>query len=237
MSRRFGLMASRAPTRSRRKRRWRERHRPQVSYHKRLRRQRRQSRGPASAVWWTHRRLEVAALESGLLEAYPGFRKWRVGSALLYGGEVELDTLNRTRRIVIVFPGHPGKARPIVMADGPRRSRHRFTWSRPTSLCLWYSGDHKSLRWTPDDRIVGLIDLARLHLIKEAWWRATGTWPGLEYHRSPTGDEQRSGRSFTQSVRKQLSRQRCWCGTDPYELCHKTLPLEEELKLLGLERR
>jgi hypothetical protein len=230
-------MASRRPAKGRRKRRWRQRHKPQVSYQKRLRRQRReQARGPttSSPVWWKHRRLEVASLENGLPDAYPGFKKWRVGGALLYGGEVELDTLKRTRRIVIIFPGHPTKVRPIVMADGPKRSRHRFTWSRPTSLCLWYSGDHKSLRWTPDDRLVGLVDLARLHLIKEAWWRTTGAWPGLEYHRPPTGNEQRSRRPFSRARTKRLDRQACWCGAERYDRCHKTIPVEEELRLLNL---
>ena len=228
-------MATQSPIRRRRKRQWRQRRRPQVSYQKRLRRQRRQRRGPASSpVWWVHRRLEVAALETGLLDAYPGFKKWRVGKALLYGGTVDLDTLNRTRRIVIVFPGHPGKVRPIVMADGPKRSRHRFIWSRPTSLCLWYAGDHKSLRWSAEDRLVGLVDLARLHLIKEAWWRATNTWPGLEIHRPPTGDEQRPRRSFSTATTKRLGRQRCWCGSDRYENCHQSIPAEDELRLLGL---
>ena len=53
-------------------------------------------------------------------------------------------------------------------ADGPTRSRHRFYWSRPSSLCLWFASDHEGRRWTLKDGLVALIDLARLRLIKEA---------------------------------------------------------------------
>jgi hypothetical protein len=55
-----------------------------------------------------------------------------------------------------------------VGADGPTRSRHRFYWSRPSSLCLWFASDHEGRRWTLKDGLVALSDLARLHLIKEA---------------------------------------------------------------------
>lgn len=32
----------------------------------------------------------------------------------------------------------------------------------------------------PDDGLLALIDHARVHLFKEAYWRETGFWPGPE---------------------------------------------------------
>ncbi len=229
-------MATRTPARGRRKRRWRARRRPRTRREQAFRRSRRRRVRPRQIYWWRHSRIEVGALEKGLLNAYPNFTKWRVGKALLYGGEVRLDTLGRLRRVVIILPDSPGRTRPIVMADGPRRSRHRFYWSRPSSLCLWYSRDHKSLRWTPKEGIVGLIDLARLHLIKESWWRETNQWPGLEYHQEPpSGDERRPSRRSTSSESLRLRRQQCWCGDGRYDSCHGAIPERDELKLLGFE--
>jgi hypothetical protein len=125
--------------------------------------------------------------------------------------------------------------RPIVMADGPRESRHRFGWSRPTSLCLWFARDRPELRWNPKDGLIGLIDLARLHLIKEAWWRATGSWPGLEHHPFPGSNEKRqvSSRS-SERRRKLLIRERCWCGSGRYSGCHEAISQGEELSALRL---
>lgn len=120
------------------------------------------------------------------------------------------------------------------MADGPKRSRHRFYWSRPSSLCLYYGRDHESLQWLPSDGLVGLVDLARLHLMKEIWWRATGEWPGLEFHRRPPlGNEQHAVKRRTfDAIRR--SRQQCWCGESRYSACHGAIPPDEELEELGL---
>lgn len=228
-------MATRSPGRRRRKRLWRARHRPRTRHEQLARRARRRRARTPRTYWWHHLRLELAGLEKGLREAYPNFVKWRVGQALLYGGEVWLDTFDRPRRVVIILPNHPGRTRPIVMADGPRRSRHRFYWSRPSSLCLWYASDHRTLRWTPRDGLVSLIDLARLHLIKEAWWRETDNWPGLEYHHEPpTGDERRPKQQSSTAERLRLRRQRCWCGAASYDRCHGAIPEKDELDLLRL---
>lgn len=193
--------------------------------------------------WWEQFPLERVALEDGLDEAYPGFERVRIGRALAYRGGVHLDTLDIERKLVFVFPGRPSRTRPIVMADGPTRSRHRFYWSRPSALCLWYSRDHAGLRWTVKDGLVGLIDLSRLHLIKEAWWRATGEWPGWEKHREPpAGDERRPKPPRAQGdFRKphtakwiRYDRRRCWCGSARYVKCHGAIPAEQELEILGL---
>lgn len=176
----------------------------------------------------------------GMDEAYPNHEVARVGRALLIRLDVELDTLRKTRRLVIVCPGRPSRIRPIVMADGPTRSRHRFYWSRPSSLCLYYAPDHEGLKWKLKDSIVTLVDLSRVHLVKEAWWRVTGEWEGYEVHtRSPSGTEQKprppkqdGGKLSTDRVRR--SRVRCWCGTRRYVKCHGAIEFEQELEILGL---
>jgi len=191
--------------------------------------------------WWEQAPLELAALTRGMVDAYPGHERGTVGRALLVRVEVTLDTMNRTRRLVLIFPDNPKRRRPIVMADGPTRSRHRFTWARPTSLCLYYARDEAQLRWVPADGIVSLIDLSRLHLIKEAWWRATGEWTGYEKHRRPpSGTEQRprppKDEEWRALDRLRRTRITCWCGARRYVACHGAMPEERELQILGLRQ-
>jgi hypothetical protein len=177
----------------------------------------------------------------GMDEAYPDHEVVRIGRALLIRLEVELDTLRKTRKLVVICPGRPSHVRPIVMADGPTRSRHRFYWARPSSLCIYYAPDHEGLRWTLNDGLATLVDLARVHLIKEAWWRVSGEWDGYEVHRrSPAGTEQKprppkqdDGRLSTEKLRQ--ARVRCWCGTRRYVKCHGAIPAERELAILGLQ--
>jgi hypothetical protein len=125
------------------------------------------------------------------------------------------------------------------MAEGPASSRHRFRWSRPTSLCLWFGRDPPNLRWALEDGLIGLVDLARLHLIKEARWRATGHWPGLEYHPRPGSSETHRGSAtkISESGRNRLAHQRCWCGRARYSSCHEALPSDDELAKLRIVAR
>lgn len=190
-------------------------------------------------LWWEQFPLELELLMRGM-DAYPDFTAARIGRALVFLGEVELDTLQRTRRLVVIFAGRPSRVRPMVMCDGPTRSRHRFYWSRPSSLCLYYGPDHESLRWKLQDGLVSLVDLSRIHLIKEAWWRVTGEWEGYEVHRrSPSGTEQKprppkdGGWQPAEKVRR--ARAKCWCGTGRYVRCHGAIPAEQELEVLGIK--
>jgi hypothetical protein len=192
--------------------------------------------------WWEQAPLELHALMKRMDDAYPKHEVVRVGRALLIRLEVELDTLHKRRRLVVICPGRPSRVRPIVMADGPTRSRHRFYWARPSSLCVYYAPDHEGLRWTLKDGLVTLVDLSRVHLIKEAWWRVTGEWEGYEVHtRSPAGTEQKprppkqdDGRLSTEKLRR--ARVRCWCGTRRYVKCHGAIPADKELEVLGFAR-
>jgi hypothetical protein len=206
---------------------------------KRTLRARRSRQAWGLRLWWDQYPLELEVLMQGM-DAYPDFTMGKIGRALVCRGDVDLDTLRKTRRLVVIFPGRPSRVRPIVMADGPIRSRHRFTWARPSSLCLYYAPDHEGLRWKLKDGLITLIDLSRVHLIKEAWWRVTGEWEGYEVHRrSPSGTEQKprppkdgAGRLPTDRLRR--ARARCWCGTHRYVKCHGAMPAERELEILGL---
>lgn len=45
----------------------------------------------------------------------------------------------------------------------------------------WDPSDPPELRWLPEHRLVGLIEMARLHLFREEYWRRTGGWDGGEW--------------------------------------------------------
>lgn len=92
------------------------------------------------------------------------------------------------------------------------------------------------MRWTLRDGLASLIDLTRVHLVKEAWWRATTQWSEYEKHtQPPRGDEQRPRDPKPSRVdRVRLERRRCWCGRGRYASCHRAVDAEAELAALGL---
>ena len=116
---------------------------------------------------------------------YAGFERYRIGNALVYHSSIQLDPFGGERRLSITFPGRPSRAMPIVMASGPVQSRHRFTVYRPASLCLWYAGDHESMRWTLQDGLVRPSTSRAPTIGREAYWRETGRWEGPEVHSPP----------------------------------------------------
>lgn len=184
--------------------------------------------------------LELVAIESGLPAEYADFTRRVAGNSIVYAGTVEVPDIGVKRRIAIVFSGPPSRTRPVVMSDGPTRSRHRFRWARPTSLCIWYGRDHPSLRWRFEERLVGLIDMARVHLLKEYWWRATNSWESPEVHSEPTNERARRAARRREAVRRApriSDRERCWCGKRRYRNCHGRLTAADELQALGLAAR
>ena len=87
-------------------------------------------------------------------------------------------------RLVAIFPGHPDTAHPDVLClDGPRTSKHRNppfedgVFGKSATLCLYYRQDPKERRWTPEHGLLGLFDIARVHVTNEHIWRRTGNWP------------------------------------------------------------
>lgn len=226
---------------TRRGRPWRQRKKPaRLRAAKRSRRQARAAhvRRAAPKPWWQRHQLEFHALFSGLPPEYQHFELRAIGPALLCFGTVEVPEVG-TRQISIIFRDRPSRARPVVMASGSERSRHRFRRYRISDLCLYYDGDPNSLKWTPDQRLVGLLDLTRLHLLKEAWWRVTGSWPSPEVHRDPDSRVKsvglgRSAPLRGRSLRLRADRQRCWCGGGRYSRCHGRVSVAEERGLLEL---
>lgn len=80
-----------------------------------------------------------------------------------------------------------------VYADGPTDSPHRYSPHhkdprRRPSLCIWYPDDPDHRRWLPSDGLLTLIEMTRVHLFKEAYYRQTGEWLGEEvsHHQRPT---------------------------------------------------
>jgi hypothetical protein len=127
-------------------------------------------------------------------------------------------------------------SRRTVRRGAPTRTRHRFYWARPSSLCLWFAGDRPSMRWTLRDGLPSLIDLSRVHLVKESWWRVTSDWSGCEKRREPPrGDEQRPRNPKPRPIDAlRISRRRCWCGRGRYRGCQGGIDAKLELDQLGL---
>jgi hypothetical protein len=172
-------------------------------------------------------------LEAGMPPEYQHLERVVVGRALVYRGEVSLDPLPRTRRIAVVLNGAPSRVRPLVMADGPRTRRHRFTAYRPLPLCLWYAGDPPDNQWRLEDGLVGLIDITRVHLFREDRFRATGRWRGPEVHLDDS--DVPTNRAFRRFLDRDGPRVRCWCGSGRrYIRCHGGVVEEREYAALGL---
>jgi hypothetical protein len=235
-------MAGSAPRNRRRSRSWRQRKgitvRRSARQARRRARMRLARRRVRAMPWWQKWPLEFHALFAGLSPEYKHFEVRVVGRALVCNGTVEVDDVG-TRLVTAIFPGRPSRVRPIVMADGPERSRHRFHRYRVSDLCLYFSRDPASLRWTLKQRMTGLLDITRLHLLKEAWWRVTNDWPSAEVHRHP--DERRcstgkrdGGGARGRSRHLRHERRACWCGRPRYTRCHGALDMARERGDLGL---
>jgi hypothetical protein len=95
------------------------------------------------------------------------------------------DTHEGRLRLVAVFFGHPDTSHPEVLClDGPRDSDHRnppfedAVFGRSASLCLYYREDPDERRGRPENGLLGLFNLGRMHLANEHEWRRAGIWPG-----------------------------------------------------------
>lgn len=204
-----------------------------------LRSRRRRRRAGLMTGWCGYRHL-IAGVESGMPPDGLGFTRRVVGNAIIYNGEV--DVFGVSRRLAIIFPSARDFGSPLVMASGPTESRHRYRWSRPTTLCMWHPLEGTSRRWHPRTGLLGLIGIAAAHLADEALARVHGgRWFTDEHHREPTGDERArltrlEASSTTRSARRRSSRRhKCWCGARiRYEKCHGGVDKQRELEALGL---
>ncbi len=112
--------------------------------------------------------------------AYPSLQGARVGkgprSRVIYRLALALPDFDaRTVEISLWNTTEPRLRR--VTPDGPADSPHRFG---DRALCLWHPDADPSLRWHPDEQLLPLIQIIRVHLWQEAYWRLTGEWPGPE---------------------------------------------------------
>ncbi len=137
------------------------------------------TRGPGDlkAPWW---RRDVAArgrMEAGIRSKYPGIKISKKANQLSYELDIDLEVYE-SRRLRIVFKADEPASCVEVFADGPTKSPHRYGEKR---LCMWYPADPPELRWLPKHQLVGLVEMARLHLFREEYWRRTGGWDGGEW--------------------------------------------------------
>jgi hypothetical protein len=117
------------------------------------------------------------------LVAYAKRRRVFLWDLLAYSANAE--SADGRLRLVAVFPGHPYTTHPDVLClDGPRQSKHRNppfedgVFGKSSELCLFYRRDPAERRWRPENGLLGLFDIARLHVANEHEWRRTGKWPG-----------------------------------------------------------
>ncbi len=133
--------------------------------------------GNLRAPWW---RRDVGArgrMEAGIRSRYPGIKVSKSAKRLTYELELDLEVYD-PRRITVIFKADEPASCVEVLADGPTESPHRYG---ERSLCMWYPADPPELRWLPEHRLAGLIEMARLHLFREEYWRRTGGWDGGEW--------------------------------------------------------
>jgi hypothetical protein len=94
------------------------------------------------------------------------------------------NTSDGLLRLMAIFPGHPSIEPPVMLClDGPRESKHRNppfedgVFGKSAELCLYYRKDPGERRWRPENGLLGLFDIGRVHLANEHEWRRTGKWP------------------------------------------------------------
>ena len=92
---------------------------------------------------------------------------------------VDIDVpFYEVRRVEVFFRKGGWRDVPIILADGPTGSPHRFADSDRRRLCVWHPHDPPEQRWTFQEGLLPLLGLVKLHLFREAWWRETGEWLG-----------------------------------------------------------
>jgi hypothetical protein len=122
-------------------------------------------------------------------KAFPSIRGSRTGrgrktGAIVYTLTVGVPEFDERRVIKITLGNRTWPTVRLVTADGPPRSPHRYADGH---LCMWYPGDGPDGTWQPEEGLLGLIQYARVHLFREAYWRRYDQWPGPE---APHGEDE-----------------------------------------------
>jgi hypothetical protein len=129
--------------------------------------------------WYSEDRARLV-FEARATEYFPSLRRQAArvpGHGLSYAVEIDVPCYDR-RRVDISFAASRSAGHPVILADGPTDSPHRYPSFDRRRLCIWYPDDPEELRWVQRDGLLTLLGLTKLHLFREAWWRETGEWPG-----------------------------------------------------------
>jgi hypothetical protein len=127
-------------------------------------------------------RFEAAAKR----EFGEGVRPEKIGKGwraeVIYTLKVSVPEYDERRKITIRLANLADPALIDITVDGPTDSPHR---RGEKGLCLWRYDAPSENQWTPDEGLLALIQYARLHLFREAYWRETGghnggIWAGEE---------------------------------------------------------
>lgn len=109
--------------------------------------------------------------------AYRVLRRYvaKAGSEEVFGWLADAEGPWPTITLAAIFPGNPrdGFEPEVLSLDGPTASPHRYDEHR---LCLYYPKDPPNARWTVENGLHGLFDMARRHVYAEALWRETKRW-------------------------------------------------------------
>jgi hypothetical protein len=167
----------------------------------------------AAARWWTQpdgrevrwqlqaesmrRDSTIAELSPRVMRRMPDLVVYAERNALslrdVLAYSANAETGDGRLRLVALFPGHPYSRDPEVLClDGPRLSKHRNppfedgVYGKSATLCLYYRRDPDERRWLPEQGLLGLFDIARLHVANEHEWRRTKKWPGSDAPHGPT---------------------------------------------------
>lgn len=146
------------------------------------------SRRPRRA--WFEDRDRLRRFERGAPEIVPvrrGVQTKGPNAGLSFGFTLAVPTEGDRHVKVFFRRDSPEVARVTVVDDGPQDSPHRYG---RRELCMWRRSAPREERWVISDGLVALIGHVHAHLIREAWWRRTGEWPGPEAaHDDPDEDK------------------------------------------------
>lgn len=138
----------------------------------------------SGATGWPGRLTDRLRFERGARAAYPSLRGGPTKRTLGFRYVVTINVPYYEPRIVtVIFP--PGSRIPILLADGPSDSPHRYA---DGGLCMWFPGDPPSKQWRFSHGLLDLLDAVRAHLFREAWWREHDEWLGPEVGHGPTSN-------------------------------------------------
>ena len=132
---------------------------------------------------------EDCTFERGVYRVYPDLRRSlsKLGEPLGIWYSVMIRPEQFEPREVDALVPFNGED-PLVFADGPEESPHRYYVSGRgcIQLCMWFPQDPREAQWRYADGLLALLGHARTHLIREGYYRqdlakyGTEKWLGPE---------------------------------------------------------